>query len=44
MKTHHYVVKYNDMWDDDFETIEELTEEEYNELVKQFINKIIKLK
>lgn len=29
---------------DDFETIEELTEEEYNKLVKQFINKIIKLK
>ena len=29
---------------DDFETIEELTEEEYNELVKQFIDKIIKLK
>ena len=29
---------------DDFETIEELTEEEYNELVKQFVDKIIKLK
>ena len=29
---------------DDFETIEELTEEKYNELVKQFIDKIIKLK
>ena len=29
---------------DDFETIEELTEEEYNKLVKQFIDKIIKLK
>ena len=29
---------------DDFKSIEELTEEEYNDLVKQFINKIIKLK
>ena len=29
---------------DDFKSIEELTEEEYNELVKQFIDKIIKLK
>ena len=29
---------------DDFETIEELTEEEYNKLVKQFNDKIIKLK
>lgn len=29
---------------DDFETIEELTEEEYNKFVKQFIDKIIKLK
>ena len=29
---------------DDFKSIEELTEEEYNKLVKQFIDKIIKLK
>ena len=29
---------------DDFKSIEELTEKEYNELVKQFIDKIIKLK
>lgn len=29
---------------DDFKSIEELTEEEYNEFVKQFIDKIIKLK
>ena len=29
---------------DDFETIEELTEKEYNKLVKQFIDKILKLK
>ena len=29
---------------DKFETIEELTEEEYNKLVKQFIDKILKLK
>ena len=29
---------------DDFKSIEELTEEEYNALVKQFIDKIIKLK
>lgn len=36
----------NDFWlfVDDFETIEELTEEKYNKLVKQFIDKIIKLK
>lgn len=29
---------------DDFKSIEELTEEEYNEFVKQFIDKILKLK
>ena len=29
---------------DNFKSIEELTEEEYNEFVKQFIDKIIKLK
>ena len=29
---------------DDFKSIEELTEEKYNKLVKQFIDKIIKLK
>ena len=29
---------------DDFKSIEELTEKEYNKLVKQFIDKIIKLK
>ena len=28
----------------DFKSIEELTEEEYNEFVKQFIDKILKLK
>ena len=29
---------------DDFKSIEELTEEDYNEFVKQFIDKILKLK
>ena len=29
---------------DDFKSIEELTEEEYNEFIKQFIDKILKLK
>ena len=29
---------------DDFKSIEDITEEEYNKLVKQFIDKIIKLK
>lgn len=32
------------LFDDDFKLIEALTEEEYNEFVKQFIDKILELK